>query len=34
VEEEKGVYIWVVEWVEMKRLLLLEMTEKPNPPDP
>jgi hypothetical protein len=31
VEEEKGVHIWDVEWAEMKRLLLLEVTEKPNP---
>jgi hypothetical protein len=31
VEEEKGVYIWDVGWAEMKRLLLLEVTEKPNP---
>jgi hypothetical protein len=31
VEEEKGVHIWDVEWAEMKRLLLLEVTEKLNP---
>jgi hypothetical protein len=31
VEEEKGVHIWDVGWAEMKRLLLLEVTEKPNP---